>query len=59
MKVLALVLTAVAALSVAAPAHATIRYCTGVVDADCFYAGRHCWVYSGFTPAAPLPPLCL
>jgi hypothetical protein len=59
-KRLALVLVpAAAALFAAAPAHATLRSCNGAVDADCFYGTRHCLVWFGFTPSAPLPPLCL
>jgi hypothetical protein len=57
---LALVLVSAAgALAFAAPAQATLRSCQGVVDADCFYGTQHCLVWFGFTPSAPLPPLCL
>jgi hypothetical protein len=58
-RTLALGLAATATLAFAAPAHATLRSCQGVVDADCYDGAQHCLVWFGFTPSAPLPPLCL
>jgi hypothetical protein len=59
---LVLAMSVAASVAAAAPAQATIRYCQGWVDADCFFTSHYCYVYFAGVPlTAPdgSPQLCL